>query len=97
MNIINWLEEWYKLNCATEISHHYAIKIESLDNPGWMVKIDLTNTSSKDKKFDSIDIDNGEEDWIMCRIKNNIFEGAGDPSKLLKILNIFKEFVEVNK
>ena len=43
---IEWLQQWYQKNCDGEWEHLYGIEIETLDNPGWHVKIDLEETSS---------------------------------------------------
>ena len=42
--IINWVEDWYQSNCNGDWEHQYGITIETTDNPGWSVKIDLKNT-----------------------------------------------------
>lgn len=44
MNDITWLEAWYQQNCDGYWEHSYGIEIETLDNPGWHVKIDLRET-----------------------------------------------------
>jgi hypothetical protein len=38
------VQRWYAAHCDGEWEHQYGIKIETLDNPGWRVTIDLTNT-----------------------------------------------------
>lgn len=44
MNMIAWLSEWYKSNCDGDWEHYYGIKIDTIDNPGWKVDIDLVDT-----------------------------------------------------
>ncbi|MDE6471389.1 MAG: immunity 53 family protein [Eubacterium sp.] len=41
MDVLNWLQEWYRQNCTDEWEHFYGIKIDTLDNPG-MVREKLT-------------------------------------------------------
>ncbi|MDR0916171.1 MAG: immunity 53 family protein [Oscillospiraceae bacterium] len=96
MSILNWLEEWYQSTCDSEREHLYGVKIDTLDNPGWVVRIDLADTLLQGKIFDNINIDNGDNDWIVCRVVNDIYEGFGDPYKLEKMLSVFKEWVEQN-
>ena len=97
MSILNWLEKWYQSNCDTNWEHVYGVKIDTLDNPGWGVKINLSDTPLGGKEFKEIYINNGDNDWINCRISNNVYEGAGDPFKLEEILKIFKEWVEAQR
>jgi hypothetical protein len=92
LSIIRWLEKWYQSNCDTGWEHVYGVKISTIDNPGWIVKIDLVDTSLKDRAFESINVDNGNDDWIVCRVNSNVYEGVGDPSKLEEILKVFKEW-----
>jgi len=93
MSVLKWIEKWYQSNCGADWEHVYGVKIETLDNPGWKVSIDLADTPLKGKVFEKVDVDNGD-DWIMCRAVNDIFDGAGDPFKLEEILKIFKEWAE---
>ncbi len=91
--MLNWLMAWYKSNCDGDWEHLYGIKIGTIDNPGWSVDIELLDTPLEDKPFQKIQVDNGD-DWIVCLVKDNVFTGAGDPSKLEIILKIFRDWVE---
>ncbi len=95
MSLIRWLEEWYKSQCDGWWEHVYGVKIDTLDNPGWRVTIDIADTELENKKFDEYSLTNNEdEDWIFCRVIGRCFEGCGDPSKLEEIIRRFKEWVE---
>ena len=94
MNILCWLMNWYQLNCDGDWEHLYGIKIDTIDNPGWSVDIDLIDTPLENKVFKKIKINSSNDNWIICRVENNIYKGDGDPSKLEKILTIFKKWVE---
>ena len=47
-----------------------------------------------DKSFEEVEYDNGDDDWFFCFVKNNVFIGSGDSLKLIKILEVFKNWVE---
>ena len=94
MNPIKWLEKWYMDQCNEDWEHSYGITIETLDNPGWAVFIDLSETEFENKTYDGYKMDNGNSDWLQCRVKDGKFEAFGDPSKLDTIILIFKEWVE---
>lgn len=94
MDFLKWLNEWYKSNCNGDWEHCNQIKIETLDNPGWWVKIDLSDTELENQSFEKNIIQNGDDDWMFCRVENNIFSASGDPNKLIKILEIFKLWAE---
>ena len=94
MDAVNWLNEWYKSNCNGDWEHCYQIKIETLDNPGWGITIDLADTELEDQPFRKIKVMNQENDWILCRVENNVFLGDGDPDKLFRILEVFRQWAE---
>ena len=94
MEMIEWLENWYKSQCDGDWEHMFGVKIDTLDNPGWTVKIDLEDTVLEDKPFDFYRKYVSEKDWIICQVKNCKFKAGGDPHKLGEIIRIFKEWVE---
>ncbi len=94
MNILKWIQNWYLQNCDEDWEHCYGVNISTLDNPGWMVDIDLTNTSLENKEFRIVDIERSELDWMYCNVSNNTFHGNGGPSNLEEILTIFQRWVE---
>lgn len=96
MNILEWLKEWYKSNCNGDWEHNYGITIENVDNPGWYINIDLWDTELENKPFDEVQIHHNEQDWLFCRVENNKFMASGDPDKLIKILEIFRNWQEAN-
>ncbi|MBA2941972.1 immunity 53 family protein [Paenibacillus sp. CGMCC 1.16610] len=96
MNLIEWLEDWYLSQCDGDWEHCYGLKIETLDNPGWSVKINLQETTLENKSFESLVNERTEHDWIHCRLKEGYFEGFGGPKNLGEILLIFKDWVELN-
>ncbi|MDJ0600941.1 MAG: immunity 53 family protein [Crocosphaera sp.] len=89
-----WLENWYTSQCDGDWEHTYGIDIKTLDNPGWLVIIDLLQTELENYKFDEVSIKRSNNDWIHCCLKNGKFQGAGSSFNLLEILNVFRDWVE---
>jgi hypothetical protein len=94
VDILLWLQGWYAKHCDGYWEHLYGIKIGNVDNPGWSLSIDLTDTELESKDFNKIQYDNSDEDWMICRVENNCFEGRGGVKKLEEILIIFKNWSE---
>lgn len=46
------------------------------------------------KSFEEVKYDDSDDDWFFCHVKNNVFMDAGDSHKLIKILEVFKNWVE---
>ena len=96
MNMIEWLSHWYESNCDGDWEHCYGIKIYTLDNPGWSVNIELTDTDLEFLKFDLIQKYTDENNWIHCNVVDKVFKGGGSSDKLEEILKIFSEWVILN-
>lgn len=93
MEILKWLTDWYKSNCDGDWEHSYGIRIDTLDNPGWFINIDLIDTK-QDGKMISIKVENTDDDWYSIKSDGSVFEAYGDFSKLPLLVLKFKEFVE---
>ncbi|MBI1927369.1 immunity 53 family protein [Candidatus Poribacteria bacterium] len=93
MNILQWLQNWYFQQCDDNWEHNYGIKIDTLDNPGWSVEIDLTDTDLEFEPFERVEVEYSEQDLIHCRVQDRVFRGAGGPNNLQDILEIFYKWV----
>lgn len=93
-DILKWLENWYASNCDGEWEHGYGIKIETLDNPGWTVEVNLKDTAFETETVDNFLYDNGDDDWYAYEVKDAQFHANGDPSKLSFLLELFRKFIE---
>jgi hypothetical protein len=91
------LQQWYESNCNDCWEHYYGIKINTLDNPGWSIAIDLTETNLQNYLFDSVNVDASDSDWYHCWVEKNQFTGRGDPSKLSKLIGIFIDWAKSQK
>jgi hypothetical protein len=89
------LQKWYASACDGCWEHQYGIRIDTLDNPGWLLHIDLRNTP-RHKHFEPIDIKRSQNDWIVCKIENGCFEGFGGPLNLSEIIRVFVDWAEVD-
>ena len=94
IDILNWLEKWFVSNCNGDWEHSYGITIETLDNPGWDIKIDLKNTPLANEKLEYTYTKKNENDWFGIKIEKAEFYAFGDPNKLSFLLELFKKFVE---
>lgn len=94
MSNLKWLQEWYNQNCDGWWEHLYGVIIETLDNPGWHVKIELHGTNYVDLQSEELKWDKGDDDWLKCSISRGVFDGCGDSMKLEMIIEIFKKWIE---
>jgi Immunity protein 53 len=97
MNELEELQQWYASNCNGDWEHGYGIEIDTLDNPGWHLRIELNETNLENHSFTSIQIENNEHDWYTCKVEKNKFEAFGDPYKLTELIKIFLDWAKSQK
>jgi len=83
------LQNWYHSSCNGDWEHQYGIAINTLDNPGWSIKIDLAETTLEDKAFVRVEVKRGENDWVHCWVSERIFNGRGGPLNLTELIETF--------
>ncbi|HKR96750.1 MAG TPA: Imm53 family immunity protein [Candidatus Angelobacter sp.] len=66
------IEKWYARQCNGEWEHSYGIKIDTLDNPGWTVQIDLSETRKQDSVFKRVEIERTKDDWIQYWVEKRV-------------------------
>lgn len=100
------LQRWVAAHCDGDREHRHGVTIETLDNPGWRVRIDLAETALPDVPFEPIreglvyvpqprastPYVPDAEVWIHCTVRDGRFEGAGDLSQLARILRVFLDW-----
>ncbi len=102
MNTLARLQAWYSRQCNGEWEHSSGISIQSCDNPGWWIRIDLAGTALHACAFaeiaEGVDADRFAvaPGWLSCHVENGTWHGAGDAGKLERILEIFLAWAEEN-
>lgn len=94
IDILTWIQTWFLSQCNDVWEHSYGVKIETLDNPGWSVVIDLAGTNMEGKSIETISLNRTEDDWINCSTSDNQFKGYGGPQNLAEILSEFRNWAE---
>jgi hypothetical protein len=84
-----WIQKWYAAQCDGDWEHSHGILIETLDNPGWAIKIDLVETDLDSVAFAPIERHESARTWIVCRVTDGQWQGFGGPHMLAEILQTF--------
>ena len=90
------LQKWYASQCDGNWEHSYGVSIDTLDNPGWRVQVDLTDTELDHVAFETLQRGDSEEDsnWVVCRREGPKFVGVGGKADLEELLGVFVEWAE---
>src|SRR5262249_46604430 len=62
-DILTKLQEWYLRQCDGEWEHGSGVSIDTIDNPGWAIDIDLRGTALAGIWFEPVDLQVSEDDW----------------------------------
>ena len=98
MDEITQIQNWYLEQCNGDWEHQYGLQIGTLDNPGWSVEIDLTETDLATKPFEFVEKGVGADsiddnhDWYTCKIENSKFICQCGPLLLTAVLKIFLDW-----
>ncbi|MEN3541148.1 immunity 53 family protein [Microbispora sp. ZYX-F-249] len=87
-----FLQRWYATQCNDEWEHTYGVKIDTLDNPGWSISVDLVGTDLEGYAFGWQSLDRTEYDWIHIRSDGRLFQGACGPLNLAEMVAEFERF-----
>ena len=92
-NALCWLSAWFESHCDGDWEHSFGVKIETTDNPGWIVEIDLTDTGLEGRVFASFASERSDVDWIRGALDKAVVRIACGTSNLSEAITIFREWV----
>ncbi|HEY9219439.1 MAG TPA: immunity 53 family protein [Phenylobacterium sp.] len=96
MDAFDWLAEWYEAQCNGDWEHSFGVTIDTLDNPGWSLKIDLAGTDYEGRLMERQSHDyEHETDWWTCWVEDNVFHGRGGPRQLRSLAEAFRAWALV--
>jgi hypothetical protein len=93
MQPLDSLMAWYASQCNGDWEHQYGIRINTLDNPGWSLDVDLAETPHEKRTFSAQMTERSENDWIFVEVKNAVFRARGGPGNLTEMVRRFSDFV----
>jgi len=83
------LQSWYAAECNEDWEHSYGITIETLDNPGWLLTIDLVDTSLEGVSLARVKSGTSDSDWVQVEITEGRFRGTGGATNLEQLIDLF--------
>ena len=86
------LQAWFAARADGDWEHQHGITIETLDNPGWSLKIDLTDTDLADRPLNRHEQHRADNDWIVAWREANSFHAACGPRNLNDALDLFLDW-----
>lgn len=88
------LQRWYLGQCDGEWEHSFGVSIETLDNPGWTLRVELQGSPLEHRAEPSSKVERSEHDWVHWRIEGGVFEAACGPTNLNEAILAFLDVAE---
>ena len=89
---------WYQSQCNGSWEHHHGVRLETLDNPGWLLTLDLVQTDLHNCPMPEVREGIAPQNhpvsprWLHCSVRENQFRGARDPTQVARLFQIFSQF-----
>lgn len=87
------LQRWYLEQCNGDWEHSYGIRIDTLDNPGWILTIDIRETERQGLILERHIVRRSDDDWIQTEVTDNKFIGCCGPENLIELVGSFLTLV----
>jgi hypothetical protein len=88
------LMDWYAARCDGQWEHQYGVRIDTLDNPGWLLTIDLADTELENAPFSPCEHQlKNDQSWWRCWREGAVFHATCGARDLDAVIGIFLDFV----
>lgn len=90
MDDLRRLQAWYQSQCDGDWEHQHGVSIDTLDKPGWSLRIDAAGTDPERATFKTVSENYGHErDWLICKCEDGVFTVHSGPRRLHDAVRIF--------
>lgn len=96
-DLLRWIERFYAQLCDGDWEHQQGIHINTIDNPGWRIKISLRDTYLETRPFARLELAQSDDDWYHCWRDDTFFQGAGGVLNLVSLLTVFRNWAEAEQ
>ena len=93
-DLLHFVQDWYSQHCDGDWEHQHGVEIGTLDNPGWRLFVDLTDTALEGRRLERQYVERSPEDWLRFWSDGEQFQAAAGPKNLIEALEAFKAFAE---
>ena len=91
---LSWLQSFYRSLCDGDWEHSYGCDIGNVNNPGWTLSFDLSETDFEFEVVDWFKDERSDDDWLHYRKEGVNFDGACGPENLAELISHFQSFID---
>lgn len=93
---------WYVRECNNDWEHSFDVQIDTSDNPGWTIQIDLKETflegstieSQKGEPAQNMDEWRERGSWWNAEADGVKFKASCGPTDLSSVIGVFRQWVD---
>ncbi|MFB9690533.1 immunity 53 family protein [Amycolatopsis plumensis] len=92
-----FLTGWYASQCDGDWEHEFGVRLETLDNPGWRLRVDTVGTGAEGRVLPRSKADLGPDRWLWTAADGESFEASCDVRSLAELLAAFRRFASATE
>ena len=96
MDVLDRLQKWYFSECNDDWEHSFGVSIDTLDNPGWILKVDLAETKWETLAIERVIDRRSDTDWVQYETEGMKFIACGGPFNLKEMIERFFSLIGVS-
>ncbi len=89
-----FLEAWYAAQCNGDWEHELGVTLETLDNPGWSLRVALVGTALEGRATARKEMESTETGWLHFWSDGTAFHAAEGDRSLRSMLAAFAAFAQ---
>lgn len=91
---VQYLLDWYANNCNGDWGHEYGIKISTIDNPGWLIQVNLSETDISGRVMEPCTWEPEHGRWVRSWSNGEEFNVVCDVHSFDVAIGEFQKFAE---
>lgn len=88
------MQSWYASNCDGEWEHEFGVRIATTDNPGWHIKIDVSETDLEGVLVQRERREFPGGGWMIAWSDGSVFQAACSPLSLCHVDAFFEKMAK---
>ncbi|MCK9488193.1 MAG: immunity 53 family protein [Xanthomonadales bacterium] len=92
-NSLSIIQNWYADQCSGDWEHSHGIRLDTLDNPGWILTVDFIDTKFQDLTVPLKRTDRDGQNWVQYEVTEGRFIGCGGALNLMEIFDCFVRII----
>ena len=94
MDVVDRLQRWYASQCDGDWEHDSGFTIKTIDNPGWMIKLRLSEDPKYNPGLPDFKVERSATDWVHVNVRDGTLQVVGGALNLKEVLSRFLDLVE---